>query len=66
MKKEVSTGLIFVLIGAALAVVLCTIIALHNPVQQVEPCSDGWSTQEEDGHIYKTYIEENDTCKDRR
>lgn len=65
-KEKVFNGVIWILIGVAMAIVFLIIIMMHTPVQQVESCKDGWSTQEKDGKVYKTYIEESDTCKDRR
>ena len=61
-KDNILTALICMLIGVALAMVMVIIIELHKPIKAVKDCNDGWSTQYEDGKIYKTYIPESDTC----
>lgn len=62
-KDNILTALICVLIGVVLAMAVVALIELHQPAKTVKNCNDGWSTQYEDGKIYKTYIPVNDTCK---
>lgn len=64
-KKEIldiPTGVLLLLIGAALAIIMVIFIQLHAPSQPVQTCSDGWSYETEDGKIIKTYVAERDTC----
>ncbi len=63
MKKiDALTALTLILIGGAFATLMFVIISLHQPAP-VEKCKDGWSTQTENGVVYKTYIPELDECK---
>ena len=62
---DIPTGVVFVLIGAALAILMVILIQVHTPKEKIQLCNDGWSRQEENGRIYETYIPENDTCKQR-
>lgn len=63
-KDKVFTCVLCILLGVALSVLLCIIIAIHSPAQKkVELCNDGWTREEKGGRIYETYLEENDTCK---
>lgn len=61
-KDKVFTGVLFILLGAAIAMVICVLIAAHQPAQNYK-CSDGWQIEQRDNEIVKTYVEENDTCK---
>lgn len=62
MKDKVLTSVLLVLLGMAVATVVCTLIAAHQPTQNFK-CNDGWQVEERDGEIIKTYVEETDTCK---
>lgn len=64
-RIDIITGVIFILMGAALTVVLSIIIQSRAPKEKIELCKDGWSREEKDGRIYETYIPENDTCRQR-
>ena len=64
-REDILTGVVFILIGAAFAVVMFIILQMHAPTEKIELCKDGWSKQEENGRIYETYIPENDTCRQR-
>ena len=59
--KKFLDCLIWLLIGAVIMTVIIVFIEVHQPTP-VKKCNDGWSTQVEDGVVYKTYIAENDTC----
>lgn len=62
-KDKLFSAFIWVLVGAVLATILCIIIELHQPTKPVKNCNDGWSTQVEDGKVYRTYLPAEDTCK---
>lgn len=64
-KEDILSGVVLILIGAALAIVMVIVIQMHAPTEKIELCQDGWSRQEENGRIFETYIPENDTCKKR-
>lgn len=61
-KDKVFTALLLLMLGAAIAMVICVLIAAHQPTQNYK-CSDGWQIEQRDNEIVKTYVEENDTCK---
>lgn len=61
-KDKVFTGVLFILLGAAIATLICVIIAAHQPTTHIS-CNDGWHIEERDGEIIKTYTAETDTCK---
>lgn len=61
-KDKVFTGVLFILLGAAIATLICVLIAAHEPTGTYK-CSDGWTIEERDNQLIKTYVEENDTCK---
>lgn len=63
-KQDIFTGVLFVLVGAAVAVVGFILIQMHTPAKEkVQLCNDGWSYENKDGRIYETYVPELDTCK---
>ena len=67
-KKEpldIPTGVVIMLFGAAAAIVMLLIVWMHTPSEQPATCKDGWSFETKDGKIVKTYVPENDTCKQR-
>lgn len=62
---DIPTGVVIMLFGAAAAILMVIIIWMHTPTEQSATCKDGWSFETKDGKIVKTYIPENDTCKNR-
>lgn len=61
-KDKVLTALLLLMLGAAIAMVICTLIAAHQPTTHIG-CNDGWQIEQRENEIVKTYVEENDTCK---
>lgn len=62
-KDKVFTAVLLLFLGAAIATLICVLIAAHQPTQKVTLCNDGWTRETRDGQIYETYLPENDTCK---
>lgn len=63
-KQDIFTGVLFVLVGAAAAIVGFILIQISVPVKEkVELCKDGWSYQNKDGRIQEVYNPEEDTCR---
>ena len=46
-KDKVFTGVLFILLGAAIATLICVLIAAHEPTGTYK-CSDGWTIEERD------------------
>ena len=62
-KQDIITGVIFILIGVAIATLAFVLIQIHSPAKKVELCNDGWTREEVDGKIVETYLPAEDTCK---
>lgn len=61
-KYDLLTVAIIFLIGVAVAIVVAVLISAHKPIQYKAKCNDGWSTQEKDGKVYRTYVPAMDDC----
>lgn len=61
-KDKVLTAVLLLMLGAAISMVICTLIAAHQPTTHIG-CNDGWQIENRGDEIIKTYVEENDTCK---
>lgn len=62
-KQDIITGVIFILIGVAIATLAFVLIQIHSPAKKIELCNDGWTREEVDGKIVETYLPAEDTCK---
>lgn len=67
-KQDIITGVILILIGAAIATLAFVLIQVHSPAEKspaekVTLCNDGWTREEVDGKIVETYLPAEDTCK---
>ena len=61
-EKEVMRAIIYALIGAAVVLLLVGILSNTNRQPARNTCNNGWSTQVENGVVYRTYLPAEDTC----